>query len=82
MLAPHRLMNLNYCVINVASLVVKCLLERGNYSLDGVLQYCKVENSEINEQDITLAVSFLYLLDKVEYRKDEDMVCLTGIAND
>jgi hypothetical protein len=82
MLTPHRLMNLNYCVLNVASLIVKCLIERGSYHLDGILKYCRAENTEINEQDITLAVSFLYLLNKVKYEKDEDLVCLISECND
>ena len=82
MLTPHRLMNLNYCVVNVASVIVKCLIERGDSHLDGILQYCRAESTEINEQDITLGVSFLYLLGKAKYKKDKDLVCLISESDD
>lgn len=76
MLAPHRLMNLELCLINISSIVIKCLLERGEYSLDEILKYCKNENEEINEQDITLSISFLYLIGRVTYDNKTDLARL------
>ena len=37
---------------------------------------------EINEQDLMLAISFLYLLGKVEYSNESDLVCICGNGND
>ena len=82
MLTPHRLMNLNYCVVGVASAVLACLLERGSSSLDGILGFCSSVHQEVNEQDITLAVSFLYLLGRVEYDEALDFVILVDVSND
>jgi hypothetical protein len=79
MLKPHRLMNLDYSLINVASQVVQCLKERGDRPLHEVLLFAKASYDEINEQDVMLAIGFLYLLGKVEYIKDVDMVCVCGI---
>lgn len=78
MLEPHRFMNLDYSVVNVSSLVIQCLLERGDYELHSLLDYARVSCEEINEQDIMLAVSFLYLLGKVEYQKESDLVSMVG----
>jgi len=76
MLTPHRFTNLNYCLIYVSSLVIECLISRGSSSLSELYKYCKVSSTEINEQDITLAVSFLYLLNKAEYNVENDIVSL------
>jgi len=76
MLQPHRLTNLNYCLVYVSSLVIECLLSRGPTSLAELYMYCKSENTEINEQDITLSVSFLYLIDKAAYDTEKDNVKL------
>lgn len=78
MLKPHRFMNLDYSVVSVASIVVQCLLERGDYELHKILDYARVSCKEINEQDVMLAVSFLYLLGKVEYKKESDLVSMCG----
>lgn len=82
MLTPHRLMNMDYSLINVVSLVIQCLLERGSEELHDILAYAKTTCEEINEQDIMLAVSFLYLLGKVEYRKESDLVYMSKDDND
>lgn len=76
MLTPHRFTNFNYCLIYVSSLVIECLISRGSASLSELYKYCKVSSSEINEQDITLAVSFLYLLSKAKYNIETDIVTL------
>lgn len=76
MLTPHRFTNLNYCLVYVSSLVIECLIYRGETSLNELYKYCKVVSTEINEQDITLAVSFLYLLNKAKYNIDTDIVAL------
>ena len=78
MLKPHRFMNLDYSVINVASIVIQCLKERGDKELHEVLSYAKASCEEINEQDVMLAISFLFLLGKVEYIKESDLVSICG----
>ena len=82
MLKPHRFMNLDYSVMNVASLVLQCLFERGDYELHRILDYVKTVCNETNEQDLMLAISFLYLLGKVEYSNESDLVCICGSGND
>lgn len=78
MLTPHRFMNLEYCLIYVSSLVIECLVSRGDTSLSELYRYCKVLNEEINEQDITDAISLLYLLGKAKYSVDNDLVGILG----
>ncbi|PKF62804.1 hypothetical protein CW745_05120 [Psychromonas sp. psych-6C06] len=82
MLKPHRFMNLDYSLVHVASQVLQCLKERGNKQLHEVLSYAKTSCEEINEQDVMLAISFLYLLGKVEYKNETDLVCICEINND
>lgn len=76
MITPHRFTNLNYCLVYVSSLVIECLISRGDSSLSELYKYCKISSAEINEQDITLAVSFLYLLNKAKYNIGNDIVTL------
>ena len=75
-------MNLDYSVINVASLVIQCLLERGSCKLHRVLDYAKSACSEINEQDLVLSIGLLYLLGKVDYSKESDLIYICGAKND
>ena len=74
MLTPHRFTNFNYCLIYVSSLVIECLISRGGSNLNQLYDYCKLSSNEINEQDITLSVSFLYLLGKARYNIKNDKV--------
>jgi len=76
MLTPHRFINFNYCLVYVSSLVIECLISRGDSSLSELYKYCKISSAEINDQDITLAVSFLYLLNKAKYNIETDIVAL------
>lgn len=75
-LSPHRFTNLNYCLVKVTSLIIECLISRGASSLQDLLFYCESESQDVNDQDITLAVSFLYLLNKATYVADDDLVML------
>ena len=75
-------MNFDYSLVNVSSQVVQCLKERGSKKLHEILSYTKISCEEINEQDVMLAISFLFLLGKVEYLKETDLVCLCGNNND
>jgi len=76
MLAPHRFTNLGISLVNVTSHVIDCLLQRHAASLDELLQFSRNSNSEINETDISMAVSFLYLMGKADYCPDREAVIL------
>ncbi|HCG8289266.1 TPA: hypothetical protein NJ528_003357 [Vibrio parahaemolyticus] len=82
MLTPHRFMDLNYSVLNVTSLAIDLLTQRCSATLDEILDFAQDEYSEINEQDVLLAVSFLYLLGKVRYCKESESVLLLKDDND
>jgi len=81
MLVPHRFTNFDYCLIYVSSLVIECLISRGSSSLNQLHDYCRLSSNEINEQDITLSVSFLYLLGKTTYNTALDTVELSKAPN-
>jgi ABC-three component (ABC-3C) system Middle Component 6 len=76
MIFPHRFLNFNYCLLNVTSLIIQCLLERNSVSLEQLLRFCKSNYNEINEEDILLSVSFLYSVGRVKYLNDNDLVTL------
>lgn len=82
MLTPHRFMDLNYSVLKVTSLAIDFLKRRRSGTLDEILAFSQDYNADINEQDVLLAISFLYLLGKVEYSKDNESVFLLGVEND
>jgi len=78
MISPHRFLNFNYCLLNVTSLIIQCLLERHTASLDQLLKFCKNQYGEINEEDILLAVSFLFSIGHAKYLNIDDVVILTN----
>lgn len=82
MLTPHRFMDLNYSVLKVTSLSIDFLKRKRSGTLDDILTFSQDYNADINEQDVLLAISFLYLLGKVEYSKDSESVFLLGVDND
>lgn len=82
MIVPHRLINLHYCLINIAYAILKCLLERSEYSLDGLLKSCRADLKDTTKEDITNAVSFLFLLGVVDYDFNNDTVYLIEANND
>ncbi|EKB1967177.1 hypothetical protein ONF83_004092 [Vibrio parahaemolyticus] len=74
MLTPHRFMDLNYSIINVTSILIDYLQAKGSGSVNDILLFAKSDFDEINEQDILLAFGFLYLLGKVDYSKETDLI--------
>lgn len=75
-------MNLNCSLVKITSVVIQCLRERGKTSLGDLLSFLKATNEDVNEQDVMLAVSFLYLLGRVNYLSDDDVVALAENVND
>ena len=76
MLTPHRFTNLGISLMSVAAHIIDCLLQRHSASLDELLHFARNSNSDINEEDISVAVSFLFLLGKADYCTDREAVVL------
>lgn len=66
MLTPSRFMQLDYSLIAVTAQVIACLKERKMSTLVELLRYAKHASSQIAENDILLAVTFLYATGKVD----------------
>lgn len=77
MITPHRFLNFRYCLINVVSIIIECLLEQHFASLNQLLKFCQKKYREVNEEDILLGVSFLFAVGKVNYDIKQDIVSLT-----
>ena len=74
MIAPHKYLNLNLSLLNLGG-VILCIVKQ-----DGVIKYDEllekvILSRGINAKEVFIpALSFLYLLGKIEYQKDIDTI--------
>jgi len=73
-LRPHKLKDLRKEPIVIAMHVEKYLQEnRGRVKLQDLIDFLK-RRLKINEEKIVFGLNFLYILGKLEYKKDTDEV--------
>lgn len=75
MLVPHRFMNLEMSLVHVAAKVIERLLE-GECTLSRLSESCRSSIPEVAMEDIISAIGFLFLLGKVIYEVETDLVTL------
>lgn len=74
MITPHKYLNLNLSILNLGGLIIGLLKEDGATKYDELLNKVILARGE-NAKDVFIpTLSFLYLLGKIEYRKDIDTI--------
>ncbi|TXJ24668.1 MAG: hypothetical protein E6Q24_15965 [Chitinophagaceae bacterium] len=74
MITPHKYLNLNLSILNLGGLIIGLLKEGGATKYDELLNKVILARGE-NAKDVFIpTLSFLYLLGKIEYRKDIDTI--------
>lgn len=74
MIAPHKYLNLNLSVLNLGGLILNIIKD------DGVIKYNELLDKVmlargINAKEVFIpTLSFLFLLGKIEYKKDIDTI--------
>lgn len=76
MLKPDKHTNTILSVINIAGLIIKQIKSNEIVSYDDLLISMKVQTSESIKDIFNYSLSFLYLLDKIEYIPELDALRL------
>jgi hypothetical protein len=74
MIAPHKYLNLNLSVLNLGGLILNILTQEQAVKYDDLLQRVLLARGSNAKEVFLPTLSFLYLLGKIEYRKDIDTI--------
>lgn len=72
MLKLDKHTNLSLSVVNVAGLIIKRLCRNGDTSYNDLLEALKKNTSESVKEVYPYALSFLYLVGRIEYISESD----------
>jgi hypothetical protein len=74
MIAPHKYLDLNLSLLNLGGVILSIVKEDGVIKYDELLEKVTLTRG-INAKEVFVpALSFLYLLGKIEYQKDIDTI--------
>ena len=74
MIAPHKYLNLDVSLLNLGGLVLNILKEDELIKYDELLEKVIITRG-LNAKEVFIpTLSFLYLLGKIEYRKEIDSI--------
>lgn len=74
MLVPNKYMDYNVSVVNIAASILTILIENGVASYNEVLGSIKNKHGENSKYEFQNALNFLYLLGKIEYFIENDVL--------
>jgi hypothetical protein len=74
MIAPHKYLDLDLSVLNLGGLIINALKEDGAIRYDELLERIVLLRGEGVKEVFVSTLSFLFLLGKIEYRKDIDTI--------
>ncbi|WP_163407934.1 ABC-three component system middle component 8 [Flavobacterium ajazii] len=74
MIAPHKYLDLNLSLLNLGGVILSIVKEQEVIKYDELLEKVTLSRG-INAKEVFIpALSFLYLLGKIEYQKDIDTI--------
>ena len=74
MLVPDKYMNYKVSVVNIAASIINILLHNGTCYYIEVLNRIKESHGEDSKYEFQNALNFLYLLGKVDYYCENDIL--------
>jgi len=74
MIAPHKYLDLNLSLLNLGGLILNILKEDGAIKYDELLDRIILARGESAKDVFIPSLSFLYILGKIEYKKDIDTI--------
>lgn len=74
MIKPHKFMNVQLSLLSVASSIVRSLKKKKTQSYDELLHSISNDFDDDVKDLFILALTFLYSMNVVEYKKKEDQV--------
>lgn len=74
MIAPHKYLDLNLSVLNLGGVILNVVKEEEVVKYDDLLDKVMLARG-VNAKEVFIqTLSFLYLLGKIEYKKDIDTI--------
>lgn len=77
MIQPHKYLDLNTSILSLGGLILNILKEHNSIKYDELLNKVVISKGIDSERVFIPTLSFLYLLGKLEYRRDLDTIELT-----
>jgi hypothetical protein len=74
MIASHKYLDLNLSILNLGGLVLRILKEEGAIKYDELLNKVIAVRGNNAKEVFIQTLSFLFLLGKIEYKKDIDTI--------
>ncbi len=74
MITPHKYLDLNLSVLNMGGLLLTALKENGVMKYDELLDKVILALGSNAKEVFIPALSFLYILGKIEYKKEIDTI--------
>lgn len=74
MIAPHKYLDINLSVLNLGGVVLKIIKEENIIKYDELLYKVVLIRGESAKDAFLPTLSFLYLLGKIEFKKDIDSI--------
>jgi len=74
MIAPHKYLDLNLSVLNLGGVILNVAKEEGAIKYDELLERVILARGANAKEVFIQTLSFLYLLGKIDYKKDIDTI--------
>lgn len=80
MIAPHKYLDINFSILNMGGLVLSILKEEKRLKYDELLDKIILARGDNSKEMFIQTLSFLFLLGKIDYKKDIDTIEYTNEA--
>ena len=77
MLKPEKYTNLDFSVLSLGACVLSALVSNGNMKYDELFEYVISRKGEKSKKNFLSSLNLLFLLGKVEYSQDIDVIKVT-----
>jgi len=74
MIAPHKYLDLNLSVLNLGGVILNVVKQEGAIKYDELLERVMLARGANAKEVFIQTLSFLYLLGKIDYKKDIDTI--------
>lgn len=74
MIAPHKYLDLNLSVLNLGGVILNVVKQEGAIKYDELLERVILARGANAKEVFIQTLSFLYLLGKIDYKKDIDTI--------
>jgi len=74
MIAPHKYLDLNLSVLNLGGVILNVVKQDGAIKYDELLERVILARGANAKEVFVQTLSFLYLLGKIDYKKDIDTI--------